>query len=225
MRLFSCLVIGVVLIAGSFMPKLSAQVDPTIYIVTYIDAAPSSQQQVAAALKRLADASRADGPIRFEAAQRATEPNQFLLLEVWKDQQALDAHRTAAHTTQFREQLRPLLMAPPDERLCVPTMVAPASPGRAAVYVVTHVDVPGNSRENAISLLKTLTERTRAEAGNVRFDVVHQRDRTNHFSVIAVWSDQKSDDAHQLAAHTKEFRSQITPLLGALYDQRVYKPL
>jgi quinol monooxygenase YgiN len=54
---------------------------------------------------------------------------------------------------------------------------------------------------------------------------VHQKGRTNHFTVVEVWKDQKSNDAHELAAHTREFRGQLTPITGALYDQRWYKAL
>jgi len=49
--------------------------------------------------------------------------------------------------------------------------------------------------------------------------------RTNHFEVVEVWRDQKSDNAHELAAHTKEFRVKLAPVIGALYDQRWYKAL
>jgi quinol monooxygenase YgiN len=53
----------------------------------------------------------------------------------------------------------------------------------------------------------------------------HQKNRTNHFTVVEVWKDQRSNDAHELAAHTRAFRSALTPITGALYDQRWYRPL
>jgi len=225
MRPFCCLMLGVALVGGGIVQDISAQTDQTIYVVTYIEATPSAQQQVAGLLRRLAEAGRTEGAIRFEALQRTTEPNQFALLEAWKDQRALDAHRAAAAAKQFRDQAAPLLLTPPDERLCVATDIAPDHQGRATVFAVTHVDVPGNSRDSALDLLKTLAQRNRANPRNLRFDIVHQRDRTNHFSVVATWSDQKSADEYQLAEQTKDFRSRLTPLLGALYDQRWYKPL
>ncbi len=104
-------------------------------------------------------------------------------------------------------------------------MVAPPVEGRAAVYVVTHIDVPGTSRDAALRSMQPFIDQTRSERGNVRFDLVHQKDRTNHFSAIEAWADQKSADAHELAQHTRTFRREITPLLGALYDRRWYRPL
>jgi len=216
----------VILIAAATPQALNAQGDPTLYVVTYVEASPASQAQVATMLRQLADASRKEMPVRFEVAQSITRSNQFVILEIWKDQQALDAHAAAAHTRQFREQVASLVLAPIDPRLCVATTVAPLREGRGAVYVVTHIDVgPGPGRENAARYIQELAEQSRKEAGNLRFDVGQQRDKSNHFTAIEVWADQKSDNDHELAAHTRTFRTQIAPLLGALYDQRSYKPL
>ena len=192
----------------------NAQSPSTMYVVSYVEAAPASQAQVATMLRQLADASRKEGPVRFEVLQRTTESNQFVILEIWKDQQALDKHTAAAHTTQFREQVAPLLLAPIDERLCIATTVAPLREGRGAVYVVTHVDVPPGAAKRSCRSSGPSPTRAARTPGNVRFDVVHQKAKTNHFTVIGVWSDQKSDDDHQLAAHTKDFRSKITPVAG-----------
>jgi autoinducer 2-degrading protein len=222
MRLLLRLVLPT-LTACAWLPALNAQDASTLYIVSYVEAVPASQGQVAAMLQQRAAASRKEGAVRVEVLQRTTQSNEFLVLEIWKDQGALDTHATAAR--QFREQMAPLLLAPVDERLCVATTVAPLRDGRGMVYVVTHVDVPPASRDATVASIQALAERSRSDPGNVRFDAVHQKDRTNHFTVIDVWSDQKSGENHQAAPHTRTFRTKLAPMLGALYDQRWYKPL
>lgn len=92
-------------------------------------------------------------------------------------------------------------------------------------YVVTHVDVPGAVRDKGLAALTALNSPNRKDAGNLRFDVVHQKNRTNHFTVVEIWKGQRSNDAHELAAHTRAFRAALTPITGALYDQRWYRPL
>jgi len=221
-RLLRLVVLALIACAS---PALNAQDGSMLYVVSYIEALPASQGQVATMLKQLADASRKEGPARFEVLQRNTDPNQFVILEIWKDQRALDTHAAAAHTRQFREQVVPMLLAPIDDRLCVASTVASLREGRGTVYVVTHVDVPPGGRDATMASLLALAERSRKDPGNVRFDAVYQMNRTNHFTVIDVWSDQKSSDNHQIAPHTQAFRVQVAPLLGALYDQRSYKPL
>ena len=201
--------------------------DPTITLVTYIDVAPAAKDQAAALAHQLAEASRKDaGVVRFEALQRTIPSNQFVIVSVWKDQAALDAHAASAHEKLFRDKMGPLLIAPIDDRPCVTAHVAASGavpPG--SVYVVTHVDVPRNVRDKILPALATLATTSRKDNGNLRFDVVYQKARTNHFTVVEVWKDQVADDAHELAAHTREFRKVLTPITGALYDQRWYKAL
>src|SRR5262249_39603531 len=45
----------------------------------------------------------------------------------------------------------------------------------------------------------------------------------NHFSVVEIWKNQGAYEAHITAAPTKNFRDQLTPMSGALYDERLYK--
>jgi quinol monooxygenase YgiN len=218
-------------LALALMPLVAAQParaqnDPTIHMVTYIDVAPAAKDQAAALLRPLAEASRKDaGNLVFQILQRTAPAHQFVIVATWKDQQSLDAHSAAAHSKQFRSQVDPLLIAPIDDRLCIPTFVAAQKPGDSSVYVVTHVDVPGAVRDKIMPALQALAEHSRKEAGNLRFDVSYQKNRTNHFTVMENWKDQAANDTHELAPHTREFRGVLTPITGALYDQRWYKSM
>jgi quinol monooxygenase YgiN len=202
-----------------------AQGDSAIYVVSYLEAIPASQRQVATLLEELARESRTEGPVRYETLQSTTDANHFAILEIWKDQAAHQAHAAAGHTRRVRDQLASLLLAPIDDRICVTTMVGPTREGRGAIYAVTHIDVPGNARDAALALLRPFADHTRGDPGTLRYDVVHQSNRTNHFTSIAVWTDRKSADENQRAGHTRTFRAGLNPLLGALYDQRWYRPL
>ena len=225
-RTIPAIALGVLAAAPGAHAQQPPGANPTTYIVAYVDATPAGRAQTATLLRQFAEASRKEaGAMRIEALQRIAPSNQFVILEVWKDQASLDAH--AAATKQLHEKLTPYLISPVDERLCVASFGLPtaAPPARSALYVVTHVDVPGTFREKTVPALQTLADVSRKEAGNLRFDVTHQKTRTNHFTVVEVWKDQKSGDTHEVAAHTKEFLTQLTPMTGALYDQRLYKAL
>jgi quinol monooxygenase YgiN len=86
-----------------------------------------------------------------------------------------------------------------------------------------HVDTTPTPTSNAVMLLQQLAEVGRKEDGNLRFDVVQHLTRTNHFTVIELWRDRRSADAHALAAKTKKFRDDLLPILGSPYDDRFYK--
>jgi quinol monooxygenase YgiN len=213
-------------LAGTPAARAQTAADPTAYVVRYIEVAPSAEQQGAALVKKLADASRKEaGMLRFDVLQRAAPANQFATFEIWKDKASLDAHDAAAHK-QFLDAVQPLLLAPVDDRPCIATDVAPPQAGAdGAIYAITHVDVGPPNREAGIALLKSVAGPGRKENGNLLFDAMQQTARTNHFEVVEIWKDQKAEDAHETEVATKEFRAKIQPLLGAHYDRRWYKPL
>ncbi len=87
-----------------------------VVVITHVDVSPDPR--VAPMLERLADASRREaGNLRFDVLQHTMRANHFTVIEVWRDEPALDAHAAAAHTRQYREDLQPLTGSPLDERL------------------------------------------------------------------------------------------------------------
>ena len=210
------------------MQTASAQ-DNAVYAVSYIDVAPSARATATTLLQQFANASRKDaGNMRFDILQRMAPSNQFAIVAVWKDQNAYDAHLAAAHSKEFREKIKPLLISAIDDRVHTGMEIAGTPAGkneRGAVVVVTHVDVPPPKKDECIAALKTLVADSRKEGGAVRFEVFQQGNRPNHFSVVEVWKDQRAYDAHITAAATKKFRDQLTPMSGALYDERLYKAI
>lgn len=208
--------------------QTSAQDDSTAFVVTYIEVSPSSVEQAVGLLSAEVEAGRGDaGNMLFEALQRIDRPNHFVLLETWTSLEAQQSHRDSARTTAFRDALAPLLYSPYDERLHI-EMVADTQytePTGDAVYAVTHVDVTPNNVEPAREHLQTMATASLAEAGNERFEVLVQSNRMNHFSVVERWENAEAQLGHIDAAHSREFRSSVYPLSGALYDERLYRAL
>ena len=202
--------------------------DGAVYAVSYIDAAPASRAAVASALKQEANASRKDdGNLRYEVLQRTSPSSQFAIVSIWKDQKAYDAHMAAAHTKDFREKMKPQLISAIDDRLHsgMEAKEAAAKIPAGTIFVVTHVDVPPPKKDDCIAALKTLVADSRKEAGVVRFEVFQQSSRPNHFTVVEIWKNQKAYDDHITSAHNKKFRDTLTPMSGALYDERLYKAI
>jgi quinol monooxygenase YgiN len=198
------------------------------YVVSYVDALPTTRDKAAVLIRQFAGTSRkAAGNVRFEILGQIGRPGLFAILETWTDLQALTAHAESAQTKAFREQLQPLLRAPYDERPHHVLAVGSgnAAEGKSAIYVVTHVDVPGKFQVEGSAIVKQLTEASRGDPGNLRFDGLTQTSRPNHMTVIEVWSDQKAMDAHAMAAHAKLFREKLHPMSGSLYDERLYRSL
>ena len=228
MRLALSLLLAMVLLPIASMQTTYAQ-DNAVYVVSYIDVAPAARGMATSLLRQLASASRKDeGNMRFDILQRAAPSNQFAIVAIWKDQKAYDAHLAASHTKEFREKIKPQLISAIDDRVHTGMEIA-ATPagknGRGAVVVVTHVDVPPPKKDECIAALKTLVADSRKDPGSVRFDVFQQGNRPNHFAVVEIWKSQSAYEAHITAVSTKKFRDQLTPMSGALYDERLYRAI
>lgn len=198
------------------------------YGVSYIEALPVASAKALVALRTFRAASRkADGSVRFEVLQRRERPNHFAIIEIWKDTEAFNASLNSASRKTFREQIQPLLAAGYDERPHIGMSVGEISAALGGkgpvVYTVTHVDFIPPKKDEGIAALQQLAGPSRAESGNLRYELLQQTSRPNHLTLVEAWKDQKALEAHESAAHTVHFRDVSTPMSGALFDQRLYR--
>jgi quinol monooxygenase YgiN len=225
------LVAAAALAFAAGMPSLHAQ-EASAYIVTYIETAPAMAGQAAQIVDHYASAGRdAAGNVRFEALQRIGRPNQFACVSVWKDQEAAQTYAASEVAKQFHDKLQPLLSAPVDERpytglegLSTGT-IGPTTSARdhkGAVFVVTHVDLIPPKKDEGLAALKEVSRPSRAEPGNLRYEILQQNSRPNHFTLVETWRNREAFEAHEVAAHTRKLRDLLLPLQGALYDERLY---
>ena len=94
------------------IPPAQAQDTGPVYVVTYVEVKPTAKADASALLKGYRDATRGEaGNLRSEVVQRTTRPGQFVILAVWKEQKAMEAHTGAAVTREFREKIleRPVM--------------------------------------------------------------------------------------------------------------------
>jgi quinol monooxygenase YgiN len=215
----------ILMLAAALLPAGAAAQEAIVYGATYVEVAPGATSQGIELLKALAAASRKeDGNLRFQVVQERQRPNRFVVIEAWKDQAAFDGHRKGKPYAEFNEKLASIRNAPPDERVHNALAAAATMPGstHGAIWVITHVDVPPPSKDACIAELKTLTDASRKDSGSLMFEVVQQTNRPNHFTVVEIWKDAKAFDAHGTADHTRRFRANLGPMLGAPYEDRVY---
>ena len=97
------------------------------------------------------------------------------------------------------------------------------SPGPA--YIVTYIEVLPTAANQTVGLIRQLGAASRKESGNVRFEVLQRIHQPSHFAILEVWNDEAAQAAHAAAAHTKDFRAKLQPLLRAPYDERPHTAL
>jgi quinol monooxygenase YgiN len=228
LRLFSNALFFAALLAPSLTPSAHAEGD-AVYLTTYVEALPfdalSAMSGAARALERYRDASRTeDGNLRFDVLIELGRPNRFVILEAWHDSAAFDAHGKADGTIKYRQAMDTMQSVPADIRANAALYLDPFKnenrPG--AIYVVTHIDVTGDHKDDCVALLRSMSDDTRRDPGNIRYDVFQQKNRPNHFTAVEAWTNRKSFADHVTAIHTRAFRQQLLPMQGALYDERPY---
>jgi quinol monooxygenase YgiN len=206
----------------------AAETGGAVYIVGYFEAAAPDAAKVAAEVKQLAAASRKEaGNLAYDAFQEVGRPSRFAIFAGWRDAAARDAHRTGTADTAFRDKAQSMLVGPPEIRVQHGFAIAPpnAQGGGDAVYAVTHVDVFPAGKDQAAALVTALAEANRKLPGNLLFDVLQVDGHPNHFTLVQGWESRKAFDDSLMAASTRDFRQKITPLEGALYDERLYSAL
>ena len=88
-----------------------------IYGITHVDVAPPNREAGIALIKAVAGPHRkASGNEGFYGLQQTARTNHFEVVDVWKDQQADDAHEIDAATKDYRAKVQPLLGAHYDRR-------------------------------------------------------------------------------------------------------------
>jgi quinol monooxygenase YgiN len=204
-------------------PPAAAPPPESPYAVTYIEVASKSADEARKLLQGYRDAAlKATGVIQFEAYERIGYKNHFAIVEQWSNVNARENNAASAKGKEFRAKIAPMLITAFDERPHYALSIGPKATAKGAVYAVTHIDIIPPKKEEGVASVKALADKSRGTPGNIRFDALTQANRPNHMTVVESWKDKASQDAHTSAAHTKSFRTGLTPMSGSLYDERLY---
>ena len=106
--------------------------------------------------------------------------------------------------------------------LALPHPAAAQQNAGKTLYAVIYVDVFPNFAAEAAKQLQQFADESRKDPGCVRFELMRDVERTNHFTIVEVWQNRQAYDAHLGLAHTKAFREKIQPQLGSPFDERLY---
>ena len=99
---------------------------------------------------------------------------------------------------------------------------APSTPPDQNVYIVSHIDATPDHSADTAKLLKDFATDHHKDPGSVRFEVMVQDGRPNHFTIVEVWRTRQAFEAHSALDHTKRFREQLHPYLGSPFDERLH---
>jgi quinol monooxygenase YgiN len=99
------------------------------------------------------------------------------------------------------------------------TSPAPAATPPESPYAVTYIEVEPAQADAARRLLARYQEAVK-DKGALEFAVFEQMGRPNHFAIVERWPSAKAREDNAASAPGQAFRSALTPLLIAPYDER-----
>jgi quinol monooxygenase YgiN len=220
----SCLLPLLALAATAATPEASQ----SVHVVVYVDVLASAAPRAAAALKAYRIESRREpGASGVDVFAQEGRASGFAIVEGWRDGAAFETHGNAAAIERLRREMKPLQLAPLDVRVHTAySLGSAAALGPHAITLLVHVDVLPPFVADYDQILKRYTEGTRTESGLQRLDILQTLPpHTNHFTVVESWIDAAAWQAHQKAGTAQAYREALTPMLGALYDERAYRKL
>jgi quinol monooxygenase YgiN len=108
-----------VLLAGTVDPHSRHAESRQIFVITHVDIDPQFVPDPAVPVLDtfVSDSASDPGVQTFALLSQAGTTNHFQLIEVFANRQAFNAHVSAQHTLDFRNDIQPFLGAPYDERL------------------------------------------------------------------------------------------------------------
>ena len=107
------------LLAGTVNPRSRHAESRQIFVITHVDIDPQFVPDPAVPVLDtfVSDSASDPGVQTFALLSQSPTTNHFQLIEVFANRQAFDAHVSAQHTLDFRNDIQPFIGAPYDERL------------------------------------------------------------------------------------------------------------
>ena len=82
-------------------------------VCVYIHVRPEHRDAfLAESLENARNTIREPGNLRFDVLQKADDPNQFMLYEVYRDEEGMKAHKETAHYASWAAAVAPWMAEP-----------------------------------------------------------------------------------------------------------------
>jgi quinol monooxygenase YgiN len=94
-----------------------------------------------------------------------------------------------------------------------------------SLIFVIHVDVMPQFAVAASELLTKYRRDSLRDVGVKRIEVLQQVGHPNHFTIVEEWDNQDVYDAHISGSRSREFRTNLQPMLGSPFDERSHHAL
>lgn len=90
------------------------------------------------------------------------------------------------------------------------------------MIIHANLQVKPDQEQAFLEEAKVLIQASRAEAGNIRYDLMKSTEQAGHFTMVEVWKDAEAIAAHNTSEHFTAFGQKAQAFMAAPLDVNVF---
>ncbi len=90
------------------------------------------------------------------------------------------------------------------------------------LIIHAHLQVKPEQEQAFLDASKQLIEDSRAESGNISYDLKKSTDADHHYTMVEIWKNTGAVETHNSSEHFKAFVAQAQAFMAAPMDVNIY---
>lgn len=90
------------------------------------------------------------------------------------------------------------------------------------IIIHAHLQVKKDQEQVFLEEAKTLLAKTRAEKGNISYDLLKSTEEDYHYTMVEIWEDLEATTAHNTSEHFTAFVQKASSFMAAPMDLKVF---
>jgi len=90
------------------------------------------------------------------------------------------------------------------------------------IIIHANLQVKPDQEQAFLEEMKSLLPLTRAEEGNISYDLMKNMEKDHHFTMVELWKDVEATTSHNTSAHFTAFVQKAPVFMAAPMDLKVF---
>lgn len=90
------------------------------------------------------------------------------------------------------------------------------------IIIHAHLQVKPDQEQAFLQEVKTLLAATRAEKGNISYDLMKSTEQDCHYTMVEIWKDVEATTAHNTSEHFTAFTQKAQTFMAAPMDLKIF---
>lgn len=90
------------------------------------------------------------------------------------------------------------------------------------IIIHAHLHVKPDQEQAFLEEMKTLLSLTRAEEGNISYDLMKNTEKEHHYTMVELWKDVEATASHNTSAHFTAFIQKAPTFMSAPMNLEIF---